>query len=94
MNDDQLFMMHSCPDCARIKAVLSRDAIYDDDFRGANGQVLNVFYAFSNNGARALLDNFGLCSYFTPVLVTHRGRVLDDAKRIIAYLRQQRMTED
>ena len=94
MIDDQLFLMHNCPDCARIKSVLSRDAIYDDDFRGANSQMLNVFYAFSNNGTRVLLDNLGLHGQFTPVLVTHRGRVLDDWRRIVAYLKQQRMTED
>ena len=90
---EKLFLMYGCPQCAEIKSTLSDEAVFDNAFRTEMGQKFNIFYAFSNNAARELLNGFDLQGYFMPVLITYSGEVYADAQDIIAYLADMGATE-
>lgn len=83
---EKLFLMFACPECAQIKHALSDEAVFDDKFRTDTGHKFNMFYAFSNNAARELLDMFGLQGHFMPVLITFSGEVYTDTQDILSYL--------
>ena len=88
---DRLFLSRGCPDCAPVRAVLKVTAVDDDAFRGTEGQELLVFGAQSDAAARILLDKFGYEEKFTPLLVTHDGKVWEKSNQIIGHLRRNGM---
>lgn len=86
MISDKLFLAWNCPDCTKIKSYIS-EAMFDDSVLGSNGQMLTVIHTFSNNGARDILDIFGLENNYAPVLLTHEENIIDDPDKIISYLK-------
>jgi len=88
---DLLFLSRGCPECAPVRAALDMDAVEEDEFRGAEGQELMVFGAMSDRGARRLLDRFDLQGKFTPLLVTHDGKVWEKPNQIVGHLRRNNM---
>lgn len=92
MNIDRIFLSRNCPECSVVRAQMDMNAVMDDDFRGKDGQCLYVFSALSDEATRELLDKFSLEQYYTPVLVTHDGRVLDKVKNILSHMTSNGMT--
>ena len=86
MVSDKLFLAWNCTDCTKIKAYIS-DSMFDDSMKGPGGQILTVIHTFSNDGARDVLDIFGLEDKYAPVLLTYEEKVIDGPDEIISYLR-------
>jgi len=88
---DKLFLSKGCPECAPVRAALDMAAVEEDEFRGKEGQQLLVFAAMSDNAARVLLNVFDLPDKFTPLLVTHDGKVWEKVAQIVGHLRRNGM---
>lgn len=88
---DYLFISEGCEDCTLIKIMLRDDATYGEVV-AADGSVLAVIHTYSNEGARATLDKFGLNDKFTPCLLSHGGYSTDEVDHIIDYLQSQHYT--
>ena len=89
VNPDILFMLWNCPSCVKIKSVLDQDAMFGHK-DGINGQKLHVYYIFSDDGAKELMNKYGLPSSITPALITSAGVIIqDDPESIIYYLASQ-----
>lgn len=69
-----------------VKERLNPDAIFSDGFRCIDGSKLLVYYAFSNQGCRDLLDRYGLEGKFSPVLLVGDSIVLDSVEEILVFL--------
>lgn len=82
----RLFLMWACPECERIKRELTEQCIYQDDYMSQDRSRFVVLYAFSNTGARDLLDQYDLVDEFMPVLFLPDGRNLTDTEQIIEHL--------
>lgn len=67
--------------------------MFNDDRKGPDGQFLNVIHSFSNDGARNLLDVFGLNNNHVPVLLTHKEEIIDDPDEIISYLKDNNLAD-
>jgi len=84
---DKLFLAWNCSDCTRIKAYIV-GAMFNDDIKGNNGQILTVVHTFSNDGTRNILDIFGIEDNHAPALLTHDEKIIADADEIISYLQE------
>jgi len=85
MISDKLFLAWNCSNCTKIKAHIS-ESMFGDSIVGSDGQILTVVHTFSNNGARDILDVFGLENSYAPALLTHDNKIIDDPEEIISYL--------
>jgi hypothetical protein len=91
MKVDRLFLVKNCPSCATIKAHLNWGLIESDKFFGKDGQRLFVFNTLTVDGGRDLLDRYGLVDKYAPLLMTHDGKLLEEAGAIIAYMMDNKM---
>ena len=92
MISDKLFLAWNCPNCSKIKSIISRST-FDDSMNGNDGQFLNVIHTFSNAGSRDILNTFELHDKCAPVLLTHNKKIIDDVEEIISYLKDNDLTD-
>ena len=81
MKLDRLFMTWNCDECVSVRALLTHEAVFGE-LDGNDGQGLVVVYAFSDDGARELLDRFDMDDVFTPAVLTHRDEVIDGVDEV------------
>ena len=90
---DRVFLRAFDYQSSRIRAEIDFNAIFDDDFRGKDGQKIFVFSALGAKSSKDLLSRFEINSE-VPVVLTYDGLVIEKAKNVITHLRRNKATRD
>lgn len=88
MVSDTLILLWNCPDCTQLKMNISFEKAFEDSVTGRNGQVLHMYYTFSNSGFKAMLEKFAIIGIEkAPVLKKFDGTIVTDLNQIIEYMK-------
>jgi hypothetical protein len=88
MITDTIFLMWNCPECTQLKMNISFEKAFMDTASGKSGQILHIYYSFSNSGFKSLLEKFGITeSDNAPLLKKASGEVITELAKIVEYMK-------
>lgn len=86
--NDILILLWNCPACTQLKMNINYDKAFLETASGKNGQILLMYYTFSNAGLDHLLERSQIPKGTNaPVLKKHDGEIITDLPKIIEYMK-------